>query len=185
MQFTTPLPIAAVLTFVFGGMYKVYKFKQVTKKISASKADVIHQAYRNYLLLKAVGHKHTYNSLDPDGEMESLSKNLVVKLYSRKNANLIYARIQDCLAKNRFMLNNIAINENLYKSKYFTVNYLNNTLLYFFFIDILQLGNKEREIEFDKFSENINYLYDSENGYFKQYTTLDYVSNVSTEVSTI
>lgn len=185
MQFTTPLPIAAALTFVLGGIYKVYKFKQVTKKISSSKADVIHQAYRNYLLLKAIGHNPRYISLDPDGEMESLSKNLVVKLYSRKNANLIYARIQDCLAKNRFMLNNIAINENLYQSKYFNVNYLNNTLLYFFFIDILQLENKEREVEFDKFSENINYLYDPENGYFRQYTTLNYVPYVSTEISTI
>jgi len=170
IQFNIPLPIAALLVFICGTIYTLWKFHQIVKSINLNKADSVHQAYRNFKLPNG----RNYASLDPEREMERLATNWVVRLYSRKNANLIYARILDCIEKNRFMINSMTIDETISKNLSFKSSYLNNIKLYFFLIDILQLNNRDRIEAFNKFKGNSFFIYDNENGYFKEYTTLAY-----------
>ncbi|MFB2735123.1 hypothetical protein [Shewanella mangrovisoli] len=113
VSFMIPLPIAAFIMFVGGAIYSIYTFRKVTSKIALNKGTSIHQAYRNYSLLGAVGFLPSYPPLDPDREMEGLAKNWVVKLYSRKKANLMYARILDCIDRHRFMLNSMSTSEDV------------------------------------------------------------------------
>lgn len=144
------------------------------RKINKSKAKAINQAYKNYFLSDSEFHQPSYFPIDPDKEMEKLSRNWIVKLYSRKNANLIYARIEECIEIHRFLLNSTLIDESLTSNKHFNVNFLNNSILYFFLVDILQKRNKEREIEFKKFEEDNRYIYCRDEGYFKDFTTVSY-----------
>ncbi|HAS6322929.1 TPA: hypothetical protein I7235_21620 [Vibrio vulnificus] len=174
MSFTVPLPIAAAFMFVGGALYSLWKYRKTVKAISESKSCSIHQSYKNFLLLNAHGYLPSYPPLDPDREMESLAKNWVVRLYSRKNANLIYARILDCIDTHRFMLKSMKIDESLSSSKYFNQSYMQNVQLFFFLIEILQLPSAERKERFESFSADTKYLYDLSNGYFKDLTTLSY-----------
>ena len=174
IQFTTPLPIFTVLITIGGAIYTVFNFRKAVKKINKFKANAINKAYKNYLYSGSELYQPSYLPIDPDKEMENLCNNFIVKLYSRKNASLIYARIAECIEKHRFLLNSTLIDETLTSNKHFNVNFLNNSMLYFFLVDILQKNNAERIKEFKKFDENNRYIYCRESGYFKNFTTLSY-----------
>ena len=174
ISFTLPLPIAAVLMFIASSIYSIYTFKTVIARVDAKKGKSINQAYKNCIFLEAHGYLPSYSPLDPGREMESLSKNWIIKIYSRKNAKLIYARILDCLEKHRFMLNSMSISDEIRKDLYFNRSFLNNVKLYFFLIDILQLKNNARSEEFARFASENDYLYDDSHGYFKHFTTISY-----------
>ena len=174
IQFTAPLPIVAALTAIGGAIYTVWKFRNVVKQINEVKGKAIHQAYNNYFRADSESYQPSYFPIDPDKEMERLSNSLIVKLYSRKNANLIYARITECIEKHRFLLNSSSIDESLTSNKHFNVNFLNNSILYFFLVDILQKSNSERIKEFKKFDEDNSYIYCRYDGYFKKFTTISY-----------
>ena len=174
INFTLPLPIAAVLMFIASSIYAIYNFKTVIARIKAKSGTSINQAYKNCIFLETVGYLPSYSPLDPEREMEKLAKNLVVNLYSRKNAKLIYARILDCLEKHRFMLNSMSISDEIRKDPHFNRNFLTNVKMYFFLIDILHLKNKERSAAFEHFSRDNNYLYDDRDGYFKNFTTINF-----------
>ena len=174
MEFTVPLPFAALGVFIFGGLYTLWKFRKISKGINETKNSAIHQSYRNVQLLEAVGYLPSYPPLDPDREMESLAKNWIVHLYSRKNSNLIYARILDCIEAHRFMLHSIRVDKSLTECDHFNRGYLKNSMLYFFLIEILQLKNSERINKFDMFTRDNEYLYNIYDGHFKKLTTLSY-----------
>ncbi len=174
IQFTAPLPIAAFFTVIGGAIYTLFKFRRVVKSVNELKGEAINQAYKNYFLCESTGHQAIYPSLDPDKEMEKLCKSWVVRLYSRKHANLLYSRIEDCLDKRKFLLNSTSLDESLTISKYFNVNYLNNLILYFFLVDLLQKSNSERIKEFERFDSDNSYIYCRYDGYFKEYTTISY-----------
>jgi hypothetical protein len=174
MQFTVPLPFAALGIFILGGIYTLWKFHKISKAINSTKNSAIHQSYCNVFLREAEGYFPSYPPLDPAREMEALAKNWVVHLYSRKNANLIYARILDCIGAHRFMLHSMKTNKQLCECEHFNIGYLNNSMLYFFLIEILQLKNSERINKFQMFSDRNEYLYDRYNGHFKELTTLSY-----------
>lgn len=174
IQLTAPLPIAALLTAVGGAFYTLFKFREVVKSVNKFKGEAINQAYKNYFLSESTEYQAIYPSLDPDKEMEKLCKSWVVRLYSRKHANLLYSRIEDCLDKRKFLLNSTSIDKSLTTSKYFNENYLNNLILYFFLVDLLQKSNSDRVKEFERFDSDNNYIYCLYDGYFKEYTTISY-----------
>ena len=174
MSFTVPLPIAAASMFVGGALYSLWKYQKTVQIISDNQSCSVHQSYRNVQLLKVQGYLPSYPPLDPDREMESLAKNWVVRLYSRKYANLIYARILDCIDTHRFMLQSMKVDDKLPSSEHFNRNYMQNVQLYFFLIDILQLPNATRKEQFELFFADTNHLYDLYDGYFKNLTTLSY-----------
>lgn len=174
MSFTVPLPLAAAFMFVAGALYSLWKYRKTVKTISENQSGSVNQSYRNVALLEASGYLPSYPPLDPDREMESLAQNWVVRLYSRKYANLIYARILDCIDTHRFMLKSMKVDKSLSSSEHFNRGYMQNVQLFFFLIEILQLPNTKRKEQFEAFSADTNYLYDVYDGYFKELTTLSY-----------
>ena len=62
-----------------------------------------------YFLNDSLDYLPSYMSLDPEHEMEDLSKNIIVRLYSGKNAILIYSRLLDCIEAHRSMLHHFRI----------------------------------------------------------------------------
>ncbi|PMN90426.1 hypothetical protein [Enterovibrio norvegicus] len=171
--FTVPLPVVAFALAVAGWIYKIYIFKVTIRDINKIKRNSIRLAYENYLFCEANNYMPKYSVLDPEKEMEKLCKHWVIRLYTLKNASLIYSRIEDCIEKRDFLLNHSLLDKELTGSKYFNLNYYNNLILYFFLIDLLQMSYKDRIIEFTKFDNDNSYLYCRENGYFKDYLSLN------------
>ncbi|HFG1959406.1 TPA: hypothetical protein ACGF6D_003533, partial [Vibrio cholerae] len=174
IQLTAPLPIATIITVLGGAIYTIFKFRRVIKSINEHKGKAISQAFKNFHLCETELHQAIYPPLDPDKEMESLCKSWIVRVYSGKHANLLYSRVEDCLCTHKFLLNSAIVDESLNKRKYFNKSYLNNLILYFFLVDLLQKNNDDRIKELELFDSDKNYIYCPTNGYFKEYTTISY-----------
>lgn len=173
INMTIPLPISMIFIWIAGAIYTNYQRNKLINRISKYKNDNIYESYLNCL---PIGTKREliYCKLDPTREMKMLSENWIVKFTSSKHSRLIYARILDCIETHNFMINNLNINSALGMTYEYNKVFFQNTLLFYFLIELLQLPKKESLKHFESFSNNTSYLYDTSVGYFKDVTTLSY-----------
>jgi hypothetical protein len=183
IQFNIPLPIVALITFIAGGIYKIWKLRYVAKAINMHQGKTINESYKNVFLIDAEGFLPKYLPLDPDREMEDLSRNILVRLYSGKSSISIYSRILDCVESHRAMLLQYSVNESLRTCKHYNDSYFKNVLLYFFLIELLTMKKEIRTEKFSKFKKDTQFLYDNTDGYFKKYTTISFQNSCSGTVN--
>ncbi len=47
IQFNIPLPIIAIISFIGGAIYKIWKLQSVVKAINKNQAEAINKSYKN------------------------------------------------------------------------------------------------------------------------------------------
>lgn len=145
------------------------------KNINEKAASDINLSYKNYFLVDAPGYQPKIPNIDPAGAMKLITTKKITRLMSG-NIPVILQRIEDCLKYQNSTIKQLQSNTSLYKEKRFMLKILNNTLLYHFMVSLLILSKSNRNTQFKTFSNNIIYLYDLQDGHFKDYTTISYSS---------